>query len=280
MATRVVDDERWEGLTQEELSSTDPGVVVRIQNLLRAAQGRPRQNRAESVQRKAELTLRNLTLNVILINCSRRLSLPRDHHDVTSLADRIYASHASGTPFLRDARYKTWLEIWDPDRGPFMGLVSVTARSRCQDWLASLGRDPHAKYGRSLEAPQAGTSLDIEPSRPDDEAEFAQVDRLLPAVINRISSKKAREAIRARVCHRKSAAEYAQEVGIEKNTANMLMKRGAIALARLLVQDGLVGEGFGRNIISVGKLTRTVLASFRPRKTLKDCWKDPEDGRS
>jgi len=271
MATKASDDEGWAGLTHQDLSSTDPGVVAQIQSLLRDAQGRPGQNREEFRQRKAAHMLRSLTLNVILINCSSRLGLPKDHPDVTSLADRIFASHAFGAPFIRDGRYKTWAEIWQPERAPFLGLVSITAKSRCKDWLASLDRDPDAVMLSSSEERRddgARGAIAVEHSRPDLELEFLQVERLLERAIDRLPPGKARNAIRAKVCSRMTAREYAAHVGIKETAAHMQMARGAEKLRDLLVHDGLVSDGFGRNIISVGELTRKVSARLGAGKKL------------
>lgn len=281
MATGMSDDEGWEDLTKEEMSSTDPGVVVQIQNLLRAACGRPGQNRESPEQRMALSTLRELTLGVILIRCSMRMTLERDHPDVTALADRIFASHAAGEPFIRDKRYKTWDEIWDPERGHFLRLVSLTARSRCKDWLASIGRDPDWKYCASIDMLEAGgASIGIEPSRPDLEFEFDELERHVEATIERLKPGPERDAIRARFCRGMTAKEYAEEVGIKLTTAHMQMHRGALALRDLLIKDGSVGEGFGRNIISVGELTRKVLAKLEPGMTLNDTWKEGANGRA
>lgn len=282
MATRMADDEGWEDLALDELSSTDPGVVVRIQDLLRAAQGRPGQNREGAEQSKALALLRQLTLDDILNACSMYLHRPEDHPDSTALADRIFASHAWGAPFIADGSYRTWLDIWQPERGPLRVLVHVTASSRCLDWLASIGRDPNIRFCRSLEAMSeeghAERAAGIEPSRPDKDFEFAELGRIVAEYIDRMPASKARDAIRARAVHSKSAAEYAAEIGTAENAANNLMARGAIALVKAMIEAEAIGEGFGRNIISVGQLSRKVLARFRDGKTLKDCWKDSEDG--
>jgi len=282
MATRMAEDEGWEDLTWDELSSTDPGVVDRIKDLLRAARGCLGQNREGAEQSKALALLRQLTLDDILNACSMYLHRPKDHPDSTALANRIFASHAWGAPFIADGRYRTWLDIWQPERGPLRVLVHVTASSRCLDWLASIGRDPNIRFCRSLEALSdeghaESAAAGIEPSRPDQDFEFAELGRIVAEYIDRMPASKARDAIRARAVHGKSAAEYAAETGTAENAANNLMARGAIVLVKAMVEAEAVGLGFGRNIISVGQLSRKVLSRFRNGKTLKDCWKDSED---
>lgn len=281
MVATISKDEGWADLTRGEMSSTDPSVVARIQELLTAALGHPVRDPKSFVQRKALNTLSRLTMPVILNRCSMRLKLARDHPDVTELANRVFGSHACGQPFIRDTRYKTWLEIWQPEKGPFLLLVSLTAKSRTQDWIARTARDPDARHAVSSSNPESDHGAPaIEPSRPDMDFEFHEIESHLESAIDRLRPGKARDAIRARVCRSMTAKEYAADVGINENTAHMQMTRGAEALRNMLVHDGLVTEGFGRNIISLSNRTRKVQAKLASGMKLGDLSKEGANERA
>lgn len=269
MLAKMPEDEGWGDLTQEDMSSTDPRAVARIRKLLHAAHSRYDQTVETCEQSRAMVALRRLTLGVILLRCSMRLHLERDHPDVTSLADRIFASHACGQPFLRDAPYKTWLQIWKPEEGSFLLLVAMTAKSRCADWLRSMQRDPDARR----RTPAAATQT-VGTSRPDLDFEFAEDERELSAAIGRLRPGNARDAIKARVCDGMTAKEYAEHACINETTAHMRMERGAKDLTARLVEEGVVGEGFGRNLITVADLTRRAQAKLAPGMGLGDVWKE------
>lgn len=281
-------EDEWETLNQADLNRVDSVTVNRVRSLLRAAIGDAGEDRESRKQRKALSTLFGFTRNVILIKCRKYLGMWPSYHEelgqvadeleVTSLADRIFASHATGAPFISDAPYKTWLEIWQPEQAPFLGLVAVTAKCRCIDWLRSLGRDPHARFCEPAGASKVEALQGVEPSRPDQDFHWATLESLLGDAIDRIPGDKAREAIRAFVCNQMSVGEIAKDFGISENAAHNRVKRGASALLKQLIEEGHVSEGIGRNLISVGKPNQNILANKETGKTQQEFRKDSADG--
>lgn len=134
--------EPWENLTRTDLECTDPATVELIRSLLRAVVHQPNAVVCEATAERAMGKLYELTAKVILAKCRSELGRNRNGHSqyldhAEDLASRIFLSLAIGEPFLSAAPYKTWLEKWDPDKGPLIALVLISTESLSRDWKRS-----------------------------------------------------------------------------------------------------------------------------------------------
>jgi RNA polymerase sigma factor (sigma-70 family) len=256
MATRIDEPEDWESIEPHDLGRTDPEAVARIMSLLATARGYPRENKESLAKRKALVLLRKLVMPTIRNRCG--LWLRGSYRgDVETVADMVFASHASGMPFLADEAYKTWAETWNPERAPFIVFVAVCTNSRCLDWLRSQKRSARAASSLDSVGEHPGriatTEADAE-TTPEDRVSSDQDFENLHLVLNELPPGDATHAIRARIIEGLTATEYAKAEGIPVSTASMRMTRGGERIAREMRERGFVDAGFGLNRTSVSRL--------------------------
>jgi RNA polymerase sigma factor (sigma-70 family) len=249
MATRFHDPEDWENIEPHDLGSVEPDAVSRIKSLLEVTRGQARENRESSRRKRAMALLRNLVMPTIQNRC--RLNLRGKYrNDVDTVAERVFASHAAGCPFLADEPYKAWAESWNPVKGPFIVFVAVCTSSRCADWIRSekSRSSSHIQSSMDLaqETPRWSSATMREASlTPEDSLQRDELFTALHLALAAMPQCRDTEAIQARIYDGLTAAEYAEREGITQPAASMRMMRGRNKLVQKLREMGVVSEDFG-----------------------------------
>jgi DNA-directed RNA polymerase specialized sigma24 family protein len=253
MATRCDDPEDWENIEPHDLRSREPETVARIISLLQVARGHPGENRESPRRKRAMALLRGLVMPTIRACCRTRI-WGDYRQDAEAVAEMIFASHSSGTPFLANEPYRTWAESWNPGKGAFSVFVAICANSRCVDWLRSKESERQLEAanvplldGEHQQRPSA-TMAEGEMT-PEAKAEHDQMFKQLSLALAELAPCRSTDAIRARLELGLSVEEYTTREGISLSAASMRMTRGGEKLVQKLRESGVVDEGFGLNRI-------------------------------